>query len=151
MFAPLCSPFKVYLCPTSLTSLACWSTEQKQPGPKPSPCDSCCDWGPSTDVSQSALWHLYSYAASGFLFSHSLYFCLSSLSVSSVQRAIQEAPVWGNRSHHNETVSGEYHELQQLSFPTKPYLQEKVDKISTKHILTDNDPFFFGTFYFVGL
>lgn len=59
-----------------------------------------------------------SHAASGFLFIHSLYFCLSSLPVSSVQRAIQEAPVWGNRSHHNETVSGECQGLQQLSFPT---------------------------------
>lgn len=30
----------------------------------------------------------------------------SSLSMSSVQRTSEEAPVWGNRPHHNETVSG---------------------------------------------
>uniref|UniRef100_G3PDW7 Zinc finger, FYVE domain containing 9b n=1 Tax=Gasterosteus aculeatus aculeatus TaxID=481459 RepID=G3PDW7_GASAC len=50
--APPSSPFKVCLCRTSRTSLACWSTEQRWPGPKPFPCASCCDWGPNTDFTR---------------------------------------------------------------------------------------------------
>ncbi|MEQ2204545.1 hypothetical protein XENOCAPTIV_014968, partial [Xenoophorus captivus] len=63
-----------------------------------------------------------SHNVSGVLLNHPHYFCLSSLPLSSVQRAVQEAPVWGNRSHHNETVSREYRVLQQLSLLTTPHL-----------------------------
>lgn len=38
----------------------------------------------------------------------SLVLFFSSLPLPSVQRALQETPVWGNRPHHNEAVSGAY-------------------------------------------
>lgn len=51
-FALLSSPCRAYLCQTSPIFLACWYTEQRWPGPKPSHCASCCDWELNTDVSK---------------------------------------------------------------------------------------------------
>lgn len=49
--------------------------------------------------------------AAGFLFRYPFPFSFSSLPMSSVQCALKEALVWGDRPHYNETVSGEYRYL----------------------------------------